>query len=216
MMRSVKLCGCGLHRSPEIALIASTLSEPISYRRLLASATHADHARQRLTLGDLRRVEPMVACGRAEVPDPRLARAGQQAPARELVACPFADDRAREVADVVLVEHEHGPEVGFRQRLARAAEAVGVQPLEVDTLLEIDLGVAGRLERPVPAMARVDVIGADGARSHGRLARHGFSSAATDGTGAAEHDEVLVRQELVTRDRHQPRAASDADELLEW
>ena len=28
--RSVKLCGCGLQRSPEIALIASTQSEPIS------------------------------------------------------------------------------------------------------------------------------------------------------------------------------------------
>ena len=39
MIRSVKLCGCGLHRSPEIALTASTWSEPISYRRLLASAT---------------------------------------------------------------------------------------------------------------------------------------------------------------------------------
>ncbi len=30
MMRSVKLCGCGLHRSPDTALIASTSSEPIS------------------------------------------------------------------------------------------------------------------------------------------------------------------------------------------
>jgi hypothetical protein len=28
--RSVKLCGCGLQRSPEIELIASTQSEPIS------------------------------------------------------------------------------------------------------------------------------------------------------------------------------------------
>ena len=28
--RSVKLCGCGLQRSPEMALIASTSSEPIS------------------------------------------------------------------------------------------------------------------------------------------------------------------------------------------
>ena len=37
--RSVKLCGCGLQRSPEIALIASTQSEPISYSRSVASAT---------------------------------------------------------------------------------------------------------------------------------------------------------------------------------
>ena len=39
MIRSVKLCGCGLQRSPETALTASTCSEPISYSRLLASAT---------------------------------------------------------------------------------------------------------------------------------------------------------------------------------
>ena len=37
--RSVKLCGCGLQRSPEIALIASTQSEPMPYRRAVASAT---------------------------------------------------------------------------------------------------------------------------------------------------------------------------------
>ena len=39
IMRSEKLCGCGLHRSPETALTDSTSSEPISYRRLFASAT---------------------------------------------------------------------------------------------------------------------------------------------------------------------------------
>ena len=37
--RSVKLCGCGEQRSPAIELIASTQSEPISYKRLAASAT---------------------------------------------------------------------------------------------------------------------------------------------------------------------------------
>ena len=30
IMRSEKLCGCGLQRSPETALIDSTSSEPIS------------------------------------------------------------------------------------------------------------------------------------------------------------------------------------------
>ena len=39
MSRSVKLCGCGLQRSPEIELTASTWSLPISYSRLLARAT---------------------------------------------------------------------------------------------------------------------------------------------------------------------------------
>ncbi len=39
MMRSVKLCGCGLQRSPEIELTASTWSLPNSYSRLFARAT---------------------------------------------------------------------------------------------------------------------------------------------------------------------------------
>src|SRR5215470_2926368 len=69
-------------------------------------ATHADHARERLARRDLRRVEAMVPRGGAEVPDPGLAVAGQQAPARELVARPLADDGAGEIADVVLVEDE--------------------------------------------------------------------------------------------------------------
>src|ERR1051326_5229897 len=38
IMRSVKLCGCGLQRSPEIALMASTSSEPCSYKNLVALA----------------------------------------------------------------------------------------------------------------------------------------------------------------------------------
>src|SRR5947208_2668958 len=38
-MRSVKLCGCGLQRSPEIALIASTSSEPCRYRNSFTMAT---------------------------------------------------------------------------------------------------------------------------------------------------------------------------------
>ncbi len=40
--RSVKLCGCGEQRSPEMELIASTQSEPISYSRAVASATISD------------------------------------------------------------------------------------------------------------------------------------------------------------------------------
>ncbi len=39
IIRSEKTCGCGLHRSPAIELIASTNSEPISYSRLWASPT---------------------------------------------------------------------------------------------------------------------------------------------------------------------------------
>src|SRR5439155_8017307 len=65
----------GLEDLPNLFLRA--LEEP---RLRRDGATHADHARQRLTLGDLRRIEPMVARGRPEGPDPRLARAGPQPP----------------------------------------------------------------------------------------------------------------------------------------
>src|SRR5437870_12845669 len=38
-MRSENTCGCGLHRSPEMALTASTNSDPRSYNTLLTSPT---------------------------------------------------------------------------------------------------------------------------------------------------------------------------------
>src|SRR2546427_5416988 len=118
----------------------------------------------------------MVARGRTEIPDPRLAVAGEQAPARELVARPLPDDGAGEIADVVLVEHEERAEAGARQRLARAPEAIGVETMEVHALLEVHLRVTGRLQRPVPAMARIHVVGGHRA-SPGRvlLAGHGGS-----------------------------------------
>jgi hypothetical protein len=50
------------------------------------------------------------------------------------------------------------PEARFRERLARPGEAVAVQPLEIHPLLEIHLRDARRLERPVPAVAGVQVL----------------------------------------------------------
>src|SRR5205085_11530609 len=95
---------------------------------------------------------------------PRLAVAGEQAPARELVARPLADDGAGDVADVVLVEHEQRAEAGRRERRPRAREAIGVEAAEVDALLEVDLHVTRRLQRTIPAVTRI------GAR---RVLRHG-------------------------------------------
>src|SRR5436853_1624014 len=119
-----------------------------------------------------------MAGRRAEVPHPGLPVAGEERPARQLVACPFADHGARDVADVVLVEEEQAPQTRAAQRLAHAAEAVGVEAPEVHALLEVDLHVAGGLERPVPAMARVD--GGLGGRRlwcrRRRLAGHRMSS----------------------------------------
>src|SRR5262245_14277215 len=108
--------------------------------------------------------------GRAEVPHPGLAVASEQTPARELVARPFTDDRARDVADVVLVEHEQGAETRGGQGLAHPPQAVAVQTPKVHTLLEVDLGVTGGLERAVPP---VTGIGEAGRGWRCRLARHG-------------------------------------------
>src|SRR5690349_23345420 len=159
----------------------------------------------------------MVPRGGAEIPDPRLAGARQQAPARELVARPLADDGAGQIADVVLIEHEDRAKPRLCERLARATEAVRVQALEIDALFEIDLHVAGRLQWPIPAMARINVVGADGASGgRRRLASHTALRVASLETlaPAREHDEVLIGQELVIRNGHEAGAARDADERL--
>src|SRR6185295_18858325 len=150
-------------------LLGRLLEEPGLRRH---GAAHADHARQRLLRGDLRRIETMVPRRGAEVPHPGLAVAGEQAPARELVARPLADDRPREVADIVLIEDEDGAQPRAGQRLAGAAQTIGVQAAEVDALLEVHLHVAGGLERPVPAVARVHVLGRHGPERGCGLARH--------------------------------------------
>ena len=63
-----------------------------------------------LDSGKPRRVELVVLRRRAEVPEHRVALARQQHAARALVARPLADVRARDVADVVLVEEQHRAE----------------------------------------------------------------------------------------------------------
>ena len=121
-------------------------------------AAHAEQPGAAVILVQPRRVELVVARGAAEVPDVRIAGAGEERVARELVARPFADHRARGVADVVLVEGEQRAEAGVRERGARAREAIVVQAAEIDALLEIHLRAARRLQRPVPAVLRIDVV----------------------------------------------------------
>src|SRR5262245_13465040 len=101
----------------------------------------------------------MVLGRRAEVPDVRVAVAGEERVAGELVARPLADHRAGRVADVVLVEAEQRAEPRLCERGARARQPVVVQPAKVDALLEVDLGVPGRLQRPVPAVVWIDLVG---------------------------------------------------------
>ena len=89
-------------------------------------------------LGQPRRVQLVVLGGRAEVPQHRVALAREQHAARALVARPLADVRARDVADVVLVEQQHRAQVGLAQRRTRLLEPVAPQPGEVDPLLPVD------------------------------------------------------------------------------
>src|SRR5262249_16532901 len=83
--------------------------------------------------------------------------AGEQGEAAELVALPLADLGAGQVADVVDVEYEQRAEVGVLQGLLGAAEAIAMQPPEIDARLEIDVGVARcrQLGLPVPMRIRV-------------------------------------------------------------
>src|SRR5450631_554996 len=99
--------------------------------------------------------------GRAEVPQNRFASAGQQRPAAEFVAFPFADLGRGQIADVVDVEHQKRTELGILQRLLGAPEPVAVQAAVVDALLEIDAVDAERGEGTAPVVARVDVLSTD-------------------------------------------------------
>ena len=107
------------------------------------------------------RVELVVDGGRAEIPQDRVAVAGQQRPAAELVALPLADLGRGDVADVVDVEDQQRAELGFLQRLLDAAQPVAVEAAVIDPFLEIDPHGAERRQRPAPVVAWIDVVGAD-------------------------------------------------------
>jgi hypothetical protein len=124
-------------------------------------AAHADQAGLAVFRLRARRIELVMHRGRAEIPQDGFAGAGQQRPAAQLVAFPFADLGRGQIADVVDVEHQQRAELGILQRLLGAAKPVLVQPLIIDALLEIDAGDAERRQRAAPIVARVDVLGAD-------------------------------------------------------
>ena len=118
------------------------------------------------------RVQPVVFRRRAEIPDIRVAVAGEKCVAGELVARPFADHGAGDVANVVLVEAEQRAESRVSQRRARACKPVVVEPAEIDPFLAVDLGVTRRLQRPVPAVVWIDVIRANDSGLAGFFLRH--------------------------------------------
>ena len=69
-------------------------------------AAHAEHAGAAIVRDQPVAVDAVMHRGRAEVPHDRLAVAGEQREAAQLVAFPFADLGAGDVADVVDVEQQ--------------------------------------------------------------------------------------------------------------
>ena len=122
-------------------------------------AAQPDHACQAVVARQPGRVEPVMDGGGSEVPQVRLPVPGEQREAAHLVARPFADDRAGQVADVVVVEAEHRAELRAGERLAGAREPVVVQAAEVDALLEVDRGMAVRGDLAAPVVPRLQGLG---------------------------------------------------------
>ena len=97
-----------------------------------------DHPAAHVLREQPRAVQAVVLRRRAEVPQVRLAAAGEEREARHLVARPLPDVGARDVADVVEVEDQQGAQLRCLERLADAVEPVVPQPLGVDALLPVD------------------------------------------------------------------------------
>ena len=124
-------------------------------------ASHSGIAGKNVILVKPGAVEPVMACCGTEVPDPRVAGSGEQAVPDQLVASPLSDDGAGDVANVVLIETQHGAESGIAERLSCARETIAMQTLEIDALFKIDLRDAGRLKRTMPAVGRFEIVFVD-------------------------------------------------------
>src|SRR3954468_17856174 len=189
----------GMSATPSSCRMAR-ISFAASRKRLMSppvAAAQAEQPRAAVIGLQPRRIELVVARRAAEIPDVGLTRAGKKRIARQLVTRPFADDRARGVADVVLVEAKERAEAGMRERGAHPPEAIGVQPAKVDALLEIDLRASRRLQRPVPAVMRVDVVRTDLTYLRLRLGRRGLLRHSTSSKGR----EILAADEFAARAR---------------
>src|SRR5439155_3782829 len=117
----------------------------------------------------------MTRCG-TEIPNPGVAVSGEQAVPDQLVARPLADNGARDIANVVLIETQHRAQPGLAQRLTGPREAIAVQAPKLDALFEIHLGRARSLKWPVPAVCRLEIVLVDGEEIRfTHLLRHGVS-----------------------------------------
>ena len=89
-----------------------------------------------------RRVELVVARGRAEVPEDRRSALGQQGEADHLVHRPRADVGPGHVPDVVEVEGEHRAERGALELRSEPGQPLGSKARHVEPRLPVDLGDA--------------------------------------------------------------------------
>ena len=123
-------------------------------------AAQADHPGVDVLRPQPRAVQAMVLGGRAEVPDVRIAAAGQQRVAGHLVARPLADVGARDVADVVEVEQQDGADVRRLERrrgrgragtsrrrstFQRSSQSTFIEPGEANDVVIAASPVLGRL-----------------------------------------------------------------------
>ena len=142
-------------------------------RRVAANrASQAQQSRTAMVVVQPGRVQAMMLGRGAKIPDVGIAVSGQQRVTRQLVARPITDDGAGDVSDVVLIEAEQRAQPRLSQRGAGSCQTIIVKAAEVDALLEVDLRVARRLQRAIPAIMRLDVVGPDDLRFAGFLARH--------------------------------------------
>ena len=142
-------------------------------------------------------VELVVLGGRPEVPDDRLAAAGQQREPDQLVHRPRADVGRRHVADVGEVEGQQGAELRAVQRLAEPGQPLLAQVVEVDSPFPVDGVGAERADRHRHALPL-----APGGRDVFNAVNRQF----TNWRSAASS--ITLRSAVVTFTRHSPRRSS--------
>src|SRR5262245_34811862 len=104
----------------------------------------------------------MMSRRRTEIPNPWFARSCKKTIADQFVTSPFADDRARDVTDVVLIEAQDRSITRIRQCLPGAGKPVSMEAAELDAFLKIHLSGSGRLKGPVPSVVRFEIVFIDG------------------------------------------------------
>src|SRR5205823_8394516 len=125
-------------------------------------AAHSGITGKHMILVKPRTVDPVMTRGRAKIPNPGIAVSSQKTVPDQLVTSPFADDGARDIPDIVLIEAQHRAEARSSQRLPRAREPVTVKAAEVDAFFEVDLRRARGLKRPVPLVGWFEIVFIDG------------------------------------------------------